>query len=136
MTIGFPVVSIENILRTNERVHFAIMGVNNRGHALAASIARQKNAEIVYIFDVEAKVLEKGVDAVKKATGKEPLKYEDFRKALDDKSIDGLIIAAPDHWHASAAILACKAGKHVYVEKPCSHNQHEGELLIKAARKP
>jgi predicted dehydrogenase len=59
----------------------------------------------------------------------------DFRKALEDKSLEALVIAAPDHWHAPAAILACKAGKHVYVEKPCAHNPHEGELLVAAARK-
>ncbi len=59
----------------------------------------------------------------------------DFRRILDDSAVDALVIAAPDHWHSPAAILACQAGKHVYVEKPCSHNPHEGELLVKAARK-
>ena len=59
----------------------------------------------------------------------------DFRKALEDKNLDALVIAAPDHWHAPAAILASKAGKHVYLEKPCSHNPHEGELLMAAAKK-
>jgi len=61
--------------------------------------------------------------------------FQDIRKSLEDKDLDALVVAAPDHWHAPAALMALKAGKHVYLEKPCSHNPHEGELLTKAAIK-
>ena len=64
--------------------------------------------------------------------GAQPVALKDFRRALDDKSIDAITIAVPDHWHTPMAILALAAGKHVYVEKPCSQNPHEGELLLKA----
>lgn len=133
--VGAPLISRGNIIGANDRVRIAIMGVNSRGSSLARSLAAQKNAEIVYICDVDKNAMEKGINSVKKITGKPPVGVEDFRKALDDKNIDALIVAAPDHWHAPATILGCKAGKHVYVEKPCSHNPREGELMIQAARK-
>ena len=79
--------------------------------------------------------MDKCIDTVEKIQNKRPKAAPDFRKSLEDKSLDAFVIAAPDHWHAPAAILACKAGKHVYVEKPCSHNPHEGEMLVAAARK-
>jgi len=71
----------------------------------------------------------------KKTQGKKPKAEGDFRKALEDKNLDLLIVTAPDHWHAPAALLAVSAGKHVYLEKPCSHNPNEGEMLVKAAAK-
>jgi predicted dehydrogenase len=64
-----------------------------------------------------------------------PEGFKDFRKSLESKDIDALVIAAPDHWHAPAALLAMQAGKHVYVEKPCSHNPAEGEILVRASLK-
>jgi len=75
------------------------------------------------------------VAAVEKTQGKKPIAEGDFRKALEDKNLDLLIVTAPDHWHAPAALLAVSAGKHVYLEKPCSHNPNEGEMLVKAAAK-
>ena len=76
----------------------------------------------------------KGVAAVKKVGGN-PKTEKDIRKILEDKNIDAILVTAPDHWHAPATIMACQAGKHVYCEKPCSHNPHEGELSLAAARK-
>ena len=111
------------------------MGVNARGLALAQNFAYQKNCEVIYISDVDSRAMDKCVDVVKKIQDSAPTGAADFRKALDDKALDAMIIATPDHWHAPAAILSCKAGKHVYVEKPCSHNPHEGELLVAAAKK-
>ena len=131
---GLPLISKGNIIGANDRVRIAIMGVNGRGNSLAYSIGKQKNVEIVYICDVDKVAREKGLETVKKTTGNSAKGLEDFRVALDDKNIDALVVAAPDHWHAPATILGCKAGKHVYVEKPCSHNPAEGELMIKAAR--
>lgn len=121
----------------SDRVRLAVMGTNGRGSQLAKVLATQPNAEVTHICDVDPKALAKGLEAVRKAnaSAKTPASVTDFRKALEDKTVDALVIAAPDHWHAPAAILACAAGKHVYVEKPCSHNPREGELLIEAARK-
>ncbi len=101
----------------------------------AEEFARLKGAEVAYVCDVDRQRAERAAEAVSKAGGRTPKAVEDFRKILDDKAVDALIIATCNHWHAPAAILACAAGKHVYVEKPCSHNPREGELLVEAARK-
>lgn len=135
MIPGFSAKSYAAIAGANERIKVGIMGVNARGLALAKNFAAQKNCEVVYICDVDSRAKDKCIAAVEPIQQKRPAGAEDFRKALEDKGMDALVIAAPDHWHAPAAILACKAGKHVYVEKPCSHNPHEGELMVAAAQK-
>src|SRR5881396_2219546 len=118
-----------------EKVVVAVMGLNGRGTVLARVFGKTPNAEVAYVCDVDSQVLAKGLTAVGEAQGKAPKGLADFRRALDDKSVDALVIAAPDHWHAPAAILAMSAGKHVYLEKPCGHNAREGELLVDAQRK-
>jgi predicted dehydrogenase len=132
---GFSAKSYASILGANERIKVGIMGVHARGLALADNYARQKNCEIIYICDVDSQAMNKCIDTVEKIQNSRPKAIPDFRKALEDKLLDVMVIATPDHWHAPAAILACKAGKHVYVEKPCSHNPHEGEMLVAASRK-
>jgi predicted dehydrogenase len=132
---SFGAKSYASILGANERIRVGIMGVHARGLALSKNYAQQKNCEIIYISDVDSQSMNKCIDTVEKIQGKRPKAEPDFRKALEDKSLEAMVIATPDHWHAPAAILACKAGKHVYVEKPCAHNPHEGELLVAAARK-
>jgi predicted dehydrogenase len=111
------------------------MGVNGRGSDLAASFARLPDVEIAYICDVDERAIAKGQKAAGSAGGATPKAVRDFRRILDDPQVDALVIAAPDHWHTPATILACAAGKHVYVEKPASHNAREGELAVAAARK-
>jgi len=111
------------------------MGVNGRGTVLARGFARTTHGEVAYVCDVDSLVLAKGVSAVAQVQGKSPKGLGDFRKALEDKDVDALVIAAPDHWHTPAALLALQAGKHVYLEKPCGHNPREGELLVEAQRK-
>lgn len=133
--LGMSAKSYGNILGANERIQTGIMGVNGRGRSLARNFARQQGVEVTYICDVDENAMVKAISAVNEIQKKKPKGVKDFRAILEDKSLDALVIAAPDHWHAPASILACKAGKHVYVEKPCSHNPHEGELLIDAARK-
>jgi predicted dehydrogenase len=113
----------------------ACMGVNSRGLAVGSNFASQKNSEVLYVCDVDSRAADKCIDAVQKIQNGRPKGEPDFRKALEDKNLDALIVTAPDHWHAPAAILACAAGKHVYLEKPCSHNPNEGEQVVKAARK-
>ncbi len=119
----------------NETVVVGIMGMGGRGRAHADEFARLPGVEVAYVCDVDRRRSGESVDAVKKAAGKEPKAVGDFRRILDDKGVDALVIATCNHWHAPAAIVACAAGKHVYVEKPCSHNAREGELLVAAARK-
>jgi predicted dehydrogenase len=119
-----------------DKYKVAVIGVNGRGSQHAQGFALQANAEVAYVCDVDQRAVEKGIDIVVKAGQKnKPKGVGDFRKALDDKTVDAISIAAPDHWHAPAAILGLKAGKHVYVEKPGSQNAAEGELLTQAALK-
>ncbi len=132
---GFGAKSCRNIIGANNRLMVAAMGVNSRGHAVAGNFAAQNNCEVLYICDVDSKAAEKTIAAVEKIQQKRPKAEPDFRKALEDKNLDALIVTAPDHWHAPAAILACAAGKHVYLEKPCSHNPAEGEMVVAAAKK-
>lgn len=132
---GFSPKSYAKIIGANEKVRVGVMGVNSRGLALASNYALQPNCEVVSISDVDSRAAEKCIDKVNEIQKSKPANTPDFRKALENKDMDALVIAAPDHWHAPAAILASKAGKHVYLEKPCSHNPNEGELLIAAAKK-
>lgn len=119
----------------NEKLVVGVMGTNSRGGHLAGVLAGMEGVDVGYICDVEEKALAKGVKAVTDNGGKSPKTFTDVRKLLEEKALDVLVVAAPDHWHAPAAIMACQAGKHVYVEKPCSQNPFEGELLIEASRK-
>lgn len=111
------------------------MGVNSRGQALSTSFAQQKNCEVAHICDVDKRAIENCTKEVMKYQQERPIGFRDFRKSLQDKNIDAMVIAAPDHWHAPAALIALQAGKHVYLEKPSCHNPNEGEILVKAASK-
>lgn len=132
---GFSARSYARILGANEVVQVAVMGVNSRGLAVSTNLSHLKSCEIISICDVDSRASDKGVDTVAKIQGTTPKAVPDFRKALEDKQVDALFVEAPDHWHAPAAILASSAGKHVYLEKPCSHNPREGELLIETVKK-
>ncbi len=115
----------------SNRVRIAVCGTNSRGLSHIESLGGIDNVEIAYLCDVEDGALAKGVRQAAKIPGSSPRTVKDFRRVLDDASVDAITIATPDHWHAPMAILAMAAGKHVYVEKPCSQNPHEGELLLK-----
>ncbi len=132
---GFSAKSYAGIMGANERIRAAVMGVNSRGLAVSSNFALQTGCEVVYVSDVDSRAADKCMAAIEKITSKKPKPAPDFRKALEDKDVDVLIVTAPDHWHAPAALLACAAGKHVYLEKPCSHNPNEGELLMNAQKK-
>ena len=132
---GMSAKSYASIMGANDRIRIGMMGVNSRGLALANNYAKQANCEIVSVSDVDTRAAEKCIESVYKIRQIRAKAVPDFRKALENKDMDALVIAAPDHWHAPAAILAAKAGKHVYLEKPCSHNPHEGELLVQVAGK-
>jgi predicted dehydrogenase len=119
----------------NSRISAAVMGANGRGGQLTSSFLAQPNTEIGYICDVDERVVARMLKTVSDKQERKAAGAADFRKALDDKNIDVLFCAAPNHWHAPATILGCSAGKHVYVEKPACHNPREGELAVAAARK-
>src|SRR5205085_9323986 len=98
------------------------------------SFAGTPGAEIAYLCDVDDRQPARVAEQISKKQNRRPALIGDFRRILDDKSVDALVVATPDHWHAPATILGCSAGKHVYCEKPASHNPHEGELMVAAAR--
>ncbi|MBE3133807.1 MAG: Gfo/Idh/MocA family oxidoreductase, partial [Acidobacteria bacterium] len=136
--IGFGVLgglSRHGVLGANERIHVAVVGVNSRGRALARTFARCQDVEVACLCDVDSGAIARTIQRVPELQQRIPKGLGDFRKALEDPAIDVVAIATPDHWHAPAAILALNAGKHVYVEKPCSHNPAEGEMLVRAARR-
>lgn len=135
MLPSFSAASYSRIIGANERLNIAMMGVYSRGLALARNFAAQKNVQVITVSDVDSRATDKCIAEIEKIGSNKAEAVSDFRKALENKDLDILAIAAPDHWHAPAAILAAKAGKHVYVEKPCSHNPNEGEMLVKAALK-
>jgi predicted dehydrogenase len=116
------------------KVTVGVMGLS-RGQSLALDLAKLENVEVKYLCDVDQKRASTFSKQFAEKVGKEAQSVGDFRRILDDKDVDALICAAPNHWHGPATIVACKAGKHVYVEKPCSHNPQEGEWMIEAAKK-
>jgi predicted dehydrogenase len=121
----------DKILGANDRVRVAICGLNGRGKDHIHGFSQVPNVEIAALCDVDEDVLRRRSGEVE---GK-PQTYVDVRKMLEDRSIDAISIATPNHWHSLMAIWACQAGKDVYVEKPCSHNLWEGSQLVRAAEK-
>ncbi len=117
----------------NDEIRVGVMGLS-RGRALARSFSQQEGVRLKYACDIDDYRASACADDIEKAAGYRPQTISDFRQILDDPDIDVLVCAAPNHWHAPATIMACNAGKHVYVEKPCSHNPWEGEMMVKAAR--
>lgn len=119
----------------SERVRVGIMGAGGRALSLIDSFAANPHVDVVAIADLDAGRLPKGLETSERRQGKQPRGESDFRKLIDDKSIDALVVGTPDHWHAIPTILACQAGKDVYVEKPDSHNIVEGMRMVAALRK-
>ena len=110
---GFPAESYKRIIGANEKLRASVMGVNSRGNALAQNFAFQEACDVIHICDVDSRAIEKCVNNVKKVQDKIPEGIGDFRKSLENKDVDILVVASPDHWHAPAALLAMQAGKHV-----------------------
>ena len=123
------------VIGANDRLRLGVAGVNSRGLALAQGFAKMPLCDVVCICDCELDAMARCQDAVEKVCGTRPRGEQDYRKMLEAKDIDAVAIAMPDHWHATAAIMAMRAGKHVYLEKPTSHNPAENEMLLKAERK-
>ncbi len=112
-----------------------LVGCGGRGAALAKAFAAQTDAQVKYVCDPDSNRAGRAAKAIEQAGGRTPKSVTDLRQILDDQSVDAVVVATPDHWHAPATLLACEAGKHVYVEKPGSHNIREGRLMVEAARR-
>lgn len=119
----------------NDKVVVAIMGGRGRAGYLSEVFAGAEGVEIKSIYDVDERPLAERAGEVEEIQERKPQTGSDFRRALDDPDIDALVIAAPDHWHTAATIMALKAGKHVYVEKPGSHNPAESDLIVQAQKR-
>ena len=119
----------------NEKVVLASVGVRGRGNHLAQGFLDRGDCEIAYVCDVDATQFAKADAFAERQGGKKPTCVQDFRKALDDKSVDAIVSATPDHWHALSAVWGCQAEKDVYVEKPATHSCWEGKKMVEAARK-
>ena len=119
----------------NERVRIAVIGLGGRGGSHVNAWSRMANVEIAGICDIDESHIGEKFKLLESRGVKSPTTFVDFRKILDDKSIDAVSIATPNHWHTLMTVLACQAGKDVYVEKPCSHNVFESQQIIAAARK-
>src|SRR5277367_5351547 len=136
LAIGSTAKSYGQIMGSNDRLNFAVIGLNGRAYAHLSGLKANKDAaRIAYVCDVDSNILKKFADSTQKEMGEATATDKDFRNVLQKKDVDAITIATPDHWHAPMAIAGLQAGKHVYVEKPCSHNPAEGALLVEAQRK-
>src|SRR5215472_6807245 len=125
----------ERVIGANDRVRVAICGVRGRGANHIENYAQLQNVQIAALCDVDENVLRQRVAMMDKKGIPKPATFVDVRKLLEDKSIDAISIATPNHWHSLMGIWACQAGKDVYVEKPCSHDPFEGRQLVRAVKK-
>src|SRR5262245_26149074 len=132
---GLTLLGTSALAAPGERVNLALIGIRGRGKGLALSFAGMKDARVAYLCDVDSTLLPPLAKLVAEKQGSEPKTVKDFRDALQDRDIHGVVIATPDHWHALATVWVCQAGKHVYVEKPVSHDVWEGRKMVEAARK-
>jgi len=135
LAAGASLKAASTVRAPSERVRVATIGVRNQGKTLTAHLAGLPDVDIVALCDVDESLRPAATSAATDAHGKSPRWESDFRRILDDQTIDAVVIATPDHWHAPMTILACQAGKDVYVEKPVSHNVREGQQMVAAARR-
>ena len=136
LAIASTAKSYGQIMGANDRLNFAVIGLHSRAYAhLSALKANKDAARVTYVCDVDRHTMEKFAGDTERELGYAPATDQDFRNILQKKDVDAITIATPDHWHAPMAILGLQAGKHVYVEKPCSHNPAEGALLVEAQEK-
>jgi predicted dehydrogenase len=134
--MGMPASSYRRIIGSNDRLNVAIAGLGRRYGAYIDAISRKEsNVQLTYLCDVMESQRTNALNNFKKHIDYSPKLENDIRKVIDDKDVDIVFNSTPDHWHTPGSIMALKAGKHVYVEKPCSHNMEENEMLVAAAKK-
>jgi len=119
----------------NERIDVGVIGPGGMGSSHIRELVRRKDVRVTHVCDPDAQRAAAAAKNVQDATGQAVQIVKDFREMLAAPNVVAVWIATPDHWHGPATILACDAGKHVYVEKPCSHNLREGRLMVEAARR-
>jgi len=119
----------------NEKVTLGFLGVGGRGSSLLRGFLQRDDVEVAWLCDPDSRRNANLSESVREATGKTPQRVQDYRRVLDDPSVDAVVVATPDHWHSPLTVFACQAGKDVYVEKPLSHNIWEGRKAVEAARK-
>jgi len=120
---------------SNDRVTIAAIGVRGRGFRVLETFSARPDVDVKYVCDVDQNVLGERTAKIAERTDQRPEMIGDFRRALDDPSVDAIMLGTPTHWHAIPTIMACQAGKDVYVEKPDGHNVIEGQRMVAAARK-
>lgn len=136
LAISSSAKSYGQILGSNDRVNFAILGLHIRGYAHLGALAKNSDtARVAYVCDVDRDTMATFSGVAQQQLGYAPATATDFREILQRRDVDAITVAIPDHWHTPMAILALQAGKHVYVEKPCSHNPAEAELIVRAQQK-
>ncbi|MHB8503553.1 MAG: Gfo/Idh/MocA family oxidoreductase, partial [Candidatus Acidiferrales bacterium] len=136
ITVGAAALALGGkILGANDRVRVAVCGVRGRGKDHIRGFARVPGVDLAALCDVDENILNERLGDVEKMGLPRPKSYVDVRKLLEDKDIDAISIATPNHWHSLIGIWGCQAGKDVYVEKPCSHNTFEGRQLVRAVKK-
>ncbi|MBE7543917.1 MAG: Gfo/Idh/MocA family oxidoreductase [Solibacteraceae bacterium] len=123
------------ILGANDRIRVGIIGLGGRGNNHMTSYAAIQTCEVAGLCDVNQAARERGVALIQKLRGNRPKEYQDMRQMFEDKDIDAVSMATPNHWHSLGTIWAVQAGKDVYCEKPASHNIYEGRKMTEAARK-
>lgn len=133
--LSMPTIISASAFGSADKVRVAVLGVNGRGTSHIGGFMSQPDSEVVCLCDCDLNVLGKRADEFEKKYGKKVGREQDLRKVMEDKSIDAVSIAMPNHWHSLATIWACQAGKDVYVEKPGSHNIYEGRKMVEAANK-
>ena len=134
-TIVAPAILSSKVFGSNDRINAAVLGVNGRGKNHISSLMNQKNVQVTTLCDPDIKVLDKRQKEFSKKYNEKISLEQDLRKVMDNKDIDVISIASPNHWHSLSVIWACQAGKDVYVEKPGSHNIWEGRKMVEAAQK-
>src|SRR5262245_4176905 len=140
-TTAFPLATIAGtkssgkVLGANDVIRVGVAGIHGQGNAHIGEYLKLPGVQVTYLIDPDASLFESRSKPIKEKYGQEPRCVSDIRKALEDKELDAISIATPNHWHSLMTIWACQAGKNVYVEKPLSHNITEGRRCIEAARK-
>lgn len=122
--------SYGNIIGANDRINVCFMGLGRRVGAYYPSLDKQYNTRLAYLCDPKQSQVDKALGKLKSQINYKPKQEPDIRKVLEDKDVDAVFVAPPDHWHAPATVMALDAGKHVYVEKPCAHNPKEAEIMV------
>lgn len=133
--LTIPTIIPAHAFGANDRINAAILGLNGRGKSHVSGLMAQNNVQVVTLCDPDMNILNASLKSFKEKYSKEVALEQDLRRVMEDKNIDVVSIASPNHWHALSVIWACQAGKDVYVEKPGSHNIWEGRKMVEAANK-